>query len=91
MLTDVVEVRPLEGYQLYVRFGDGVAGVLDLQKLIQFEGVFAALRQRSFFEQVRVNPELGAICWPNGADLDPDVVYAQLSGRPIPSFEAKKV
>jgi len=90
MLTDIVEVRPMDGYQLYLRFEDGVEGVIDLQKLIQFEGVFAALRQQSFFEQVRVNPELGAICWPNGADLDPDVLYAHLSGRRIPSFEAKK-
>ncbi|MBZ5591512.1 MAG: DUF2442 domain-containing protein [Acidobacteriia bacterium] len=90
MLTDVVEVRPMDGYQLYLRFEDGVEGVIDLEELIPFEGVFAALRQRSFFEQVRVNSELGAICWPNGADLDPDVLYARLSGRPIPSFEAKK-
>ncbi|HVP46894.1 MAG TPA: DUF2442 domain-containing protein [Bryobacteraceae bacterium] len=90
MLTDVVEVRPRDGYLLYVRFEDGVEGVIDLQKLVQFEGVFAALRQRSLFEQVRVNPELGAICWPTGADLDADVLHALLSGQPISSFAAKK-
>jgi len=90
MLTDVVEVRPRDGYLLYVRFEDGVEGVIDLQKLVQFEGVFAALRQRSLFEQVRVNPELGAICWPTGADLDPDVLHALLSGQPITSSAAKK-
>jgi hypothetical protein len=71
MLTDVVEVRPMDGYQLYLRFEEGVEGFIDV-------------------EQARVNSELGAICWPNGADLDPDVLYARLSGRPIPSFEAKK-
>lgn len=90
MLTDIVEVRPMDGYQLHLRFEDGVEGVIDLKELVSFEGVFAALRQRSFFEEGHVNPELGAICWPNGADLDPDVLYARLSGRPIPSFEAKK-
>jgi hypothetical protein len=90
MLTDVVEVRPLDDHHLYLRFEDGVEGVIGLKELIPFEGVFAPLRERSFFERVRVNTELGAICWPNGADLDSDVLYATLTGRPLPSFDAKK-
>ena len=90
MLRDIVEVKPLDDYQLYLRFEDGVEGVISLKDLIPFEGVFAALGERSFFERVQVNAELGVICWPNGADLDSDVLYAGLSGRHIPSFEAKK-
>jgi Protein of unknown function (DUF2442) len=90
MLTDIVEVRPLDDYQLYLRFEDGVEGVVGLKELIPFEGIFAELRERSFFERVRVNPELGAIYWPNGADLDSDVLYSSLTGRALPSFEAKK-
>ena len=88
MLTDIVEVRPLDDYQLYLRFE--VEGVVGLKELIPFEGIFAELRERSFFERVRVNPELGAIYWPNGADLDSDVLYSSLTGRTLPSFEAKK-
>jgi Protein of unknown function (DUF2442) len=90
MLTDVVEVRPMDDHHLYLRFEDGVEGVIRLKEMIPFEGVFAELREQSFFEQVRVNAELGSICWPNGADLDSDVLYATLTGRPLPSFEAKK-
>jgi hypothetical protein len=90
MLTDIVEVRPLDDYQLYLRFEDGVEGVVGLKELIPFEGIFAELRERSFFERVRVNPELGAIYWPNGADLDSDVLYSSLTGQTLPSFEAKK-
>ena len=80
----------MDDHRLYLRFEDGVEGVVRLKELIPFEGVFAALREHSFFEQVRVNAELGAICWPNGADLDSDVLYAALTGRPLPSFEARK-
>jgi Protein of unknown function (DUF2442) len=90
MLRDIVEVRPMDDYQLYLRFEDGVEGVIGIKELIPFDGVFAALRERSFFERVRVNTELGAICWPNGVDLDSDVLYASVTGRPLPSFDAKK-
>jgi hypothetical protein len=27
-----------------------------------------------FFRSVQVDPELGTIVWPNGADIDPDVL-----------------
>src|SRR6266700_1002901 len=67
MLKDIVEGRPLGGYRLYLRF----------------EGVFAPLKDPATFAQVRVHPEVGTIVWPNGADLDPDVLYAELSGTPI--------
>jgi len=76
MLKDIVEVRVLDGYRLYLRFEDGVQGEVDLGTMIQFDGVFAPLKDRAHFEQVRVNPELGTVCWPNGADLDPDVLRA---------------
>lgn len=35
------------------------------------------------FARVRVDPELGTIAWPNGADLDPDVLYAEVTGQPL--------
>ncbi len=36
-----------------------------------------------FFQQVSVNPELGTVTWPNGADLCPDVLYSFATGKPI--------
>jgi hypothetical protein len=91
MLKDIVEVRVLDGYRLYLRFEDGVQGEVDLGTMIQFDGVFAPLKDRAHFEQVRVNPELGTVYWPSGADLDPDVLYARITGKPLPHFENKPV
>lgn len=88
MLKDVVEVCPIGGHRLYLRFEDGVAGEVDVADLIAFEGVFAPLRDDRRFAEVHVNRELGTICWPGGADLDPDVLYAQVSGEPIPDLTA---
>ena len=89
MLKDIVEVRPLGGYRLYLRFEDGAAGEIDLEKIIRFEGVFAPLKDQAEFAQARVHAELGTIFWPNGADLDPVVLYAAVTGSPIPQFESK--
>ena len=52
-----------------------------------FDGVFEPLLERANFLAVRVHPELGTICWPGGADLDPDVLHAWVTGRPLPPFE----
>jgi hypothetical protein len=91
MLKDVIEVRPLDGYRLHLRFEDGVEGIIDLAEIIQFTGVFAPLKDRDYFVQVRVNPDAGTICWPDEADLDPDVLYALVTGEPIPSFDQTTV
>lgn len=89
MLKEIIEAQPLEGYRLRLRFEDGAAGEIDLQQIIKFEGIFAPLKERVYFLQVRVDPEVGTIVWPNGADLDPLVLYSQVTGIPIPQIEIK--
>lgn len=86
MLKDVVDAKPLDGYRLYLRFEDGAQGEVDVAELIAFTGVFAALRDKAVFDQVRVDPALGTVVWPAGGDLDPDVLYAQATGEPLPDF-----
>lgn len=83
MMVDIAEVRALGGHRVYIRFEDGVSGVVDVADVIAFEGVFASLQDPIRFAEVRVHPELRTLCWPNGPDLDPDVLYARVSGRPI--------
>lgn len=83
MLSDIVEVTSIQDYRLELRFEDGTRGEIDVAELIRFEGVFAPLKDPAEFAKVRVDPELGTICWPNGADLDPDVLHARITGEPI--------
>ncbi|MGA2620640.1 MAG: DUF2442 domain-containing protein [Thermoguttaceae bacterium] len=89
MLKDIVEARAMEGYKAYLRFEDGVEGMVDLGRLIRFEGVFAPLRDPDEFARMTVNRDLGTVCWPSGADLDPDVLYAEVAGQPIAAFGGK--
>ena len=83
MLKDIVSAEPLEGYRLHLRFEDGAEGTVDLTHHLSFRGVFAPLKEPSYFQKVRVDPNLGTVVWPNGADLDPDVLYAHITGQPI--------
>src|SRR5438094_8968079 len=86
MLKDIVEARPLAGYRLKLRFEGGVQGVVDVGQLVPFTGVFAALRDKRKFARVRVDPDLGTVVWPGGADLDPDVLYSIVTGQALPRF-----
>mgnify|MGYP001052826908 FL=1 len=83
VLVDVVEVRATGERRLYLRFEDGAAGEVDLDCLVRWEGVFEPLRDPQRFAEVRVDRELGTIVWPNGADIDPDVLYSAVTGTPI--------
>ena len=83
MLKDIVAVQPLETYKLRLHFEDGVEGIVDVSQLIEFEGVFFPLRDLTYFVQVAVDPDLGTVVWNNGADLDPDVLYAIVTKQPI--------
>lgn len=77
----VLEVTALPNDRLRVRFVDGLTGIVDLSALIASPkaGVFARLRDRALFEQVRV--EMGAVVWPGDLDLAPDAMHAEIRGH----------
>lgn len=84
MLKDIVAVEHLGGHRLRLRFSDGLEGELDMKPRLSFTGVFASLAAPDVFAEVRVDTDSGTICWPGGADLDPDVLYAAVSGTALP-------
>jgi hypothetical protein len=84
----VAAVRALEPFNVWLRFTDGREGVVSLDDLFSRGGVFEPLRDPVEFAKVRVERGFGAIEWPGPSaiatvDLDPDVLYAKVSGLPI--------
>lgn len=74
-----VEARP--PFVVELTFADGTRGSVDLSRWIKdSKGVFAALRDPAVFTAVTVDHDAGTIVWPNGADLDPDVLYELAHG-----------
>ncbi|HEX8152730.1 MAG TPA: DUF2442 domain-containing protein [Thermoanaerobaculia bacterium] len=76
-MNDVIEVRYVRDYTVWVRFQDGTCGEVDISR--SFKGpVFEPLKNVEFFRQVRVDPEIGTIVWPNGADVAPETLYERV-------------
>lgn len=83
MLKDILAARAVGDHVLHLRFEDGAEGDVDVSRLVEFTGIFEPLRDPREFAKVAVHPELKTIIWPNGADLDPDVLYAAVTGRSL--------
>lgn len=69
----------MDGFWLWLKYADGIEGVVDLGDLAG-RGVFEAWSARDVFEAVTVN-ESGAIVWPGEIDLCPDALYLRLTAR----------
>ena len=68
-------VEPLEDFVLRLGFDDGTVREIDVAAEL-WGPMFQPLRDDpELFRQVRVDEELGTIVWPNGADMDPDVLH----------------
>lgn len=82
MIPKVVEVQPMEGYRLWLRFHDGTTGIVDLSGELWGE-MFEPLQDVGMFAQASLDPELETVTWPNGADLAPEFLYEQASRSAI--------
>jgi hypothetical protein len=73
-MVDVVEVKHIRDHILWLRFEDGTEGEINLAGELRGP-VFEPLRSPDYFAHVSVNPEIGTITWPNGADFAPEFLY----------------
>jgi hypothetical protein len=76
-MIKVLEARVVTGFTVWLRFDDGTEGRVDLTSELHGP-VFEALRDPGYFAQLRVDPELDTLAWPNGADFAPEFLYEQV-------------
>lgn len=82
MHWDVLTVKPLADYRLYVETQGGQRGIFDLQPYLD-HGVFRELRDPDYFNRVSI--VLGAVTWPNGQDIAPQTLLAEMTPAPEPA------
>ena len=71
----IKSVTTLGKYRVLLEFSTGEQRTVDFDPLLRGP-VFEPIRSSgAMFRAVRADEELGTIVWPNGADIDPDVLY----------------
>jgi hypothetical protein len=89
MEWDVMAVRPLPNYQIYVELVDGRRGTFDLKPYLE-RGIMRELRDEHYFRQVGI--VFGAVTWPHEQDIAPETLLAEMCPmKPIPKPLADEV
>lgn len=86
MTKDVIDASIVSEYRVALTFEDGELREIDLRELLSFTGMFEPLEDPDYFAKLRVEPDVGTIVWPNGADVCPDVLYEK--SRPLGQITA---
>lgn len=76
MHWDVKTVKPLPDFRLYVETADGRKGIFDMTPYLG-RGVFRQLQDRAYFDRVGI--VLAAVTWPDGQDIAPDTLLAEMT------------
>ena len=61
-------------YALRVRFDDDTEQTIDFRPILAGE-LYGPLRDLEIFNRVGIDPEVGTLVWPNGADFDPATLH----------------
>ena len=76
-MIDPVEVKPKEGYRIWLSYSDGTSGEVDLSHLAGV-GVFQKWESPNFFQDARIVHR--AIAWGDDIDLCADALYMEITG-----------
>ena len=77
-LIKVTKAEPIGGYRLRLRFSDGSIGERDFADVVRGSGaMLEPLRDPAYFARIFI--DFGTPTWPNGYDLAPGPLYAEMS------------
>lgn len=70
----VLAYEVLSPYTLRVQFDDQSWQTIDFEPILR-GAMYGPLRDIELFNQVRIDPEVQTLVWPNGADFDPATLH----------------
>lgn len=75
----ITNVKVLEGYNIWLKYADGVEGTVSLSRLVG-KGVFLLWNNYDEFKNVSIGSS-GELLWGSEVDLCPDSLYLEITGK----------
>ena len=88
MYLSVKKVKPLIDYTLELTFENNEKRIFDVKPYLD-TGIFKLLKDINIFSLVKVSYD--SVEWPNGADLDPEVLYGNSKAIKNKQYKSNKL
>lgn len=76
-MLHVTSAKYLNEHRIWCAFDDNSAGEIDLAPHLDGP-IFKPLTDQHYFSQMKFDPELATVVWPNGADFAPEYLCSLL-------------
>jgi len=73
LTPDIIEVRALNNYCLYIKFQTGEEKIYNMEETINKLKFYYRLKNKKYFEKVK--PRGDTVEWENGEDVAPEKLY----------------
>ena len=70
----VTKFEIVGAYKVSVHFDDGASRTINFEPVLGGE-MYSPLRELAVFNEVKIDPEVHTLVWPNGADFDPATLH----------------
>jgi Protein of unknown function (DUF2442) len=77
-LKHIIDYKILDNYSIWLKYDDGVNGVIDLSDYLNYP-VFAPIKNVEFFNKLKIE-EGRNVFWNDELDLCPDALYIKITG-----------
>ncbi len=78
-MPKLTQVQARDNHRLWVKYSDGVEGVVDLSDFAG-QGVFALWNDYEEFRKAHIGSN-GEIAWNDEVDIDSDAIYLKITGK----------
>jgi len=85
----VTSFKQIAPFTLTIEFEDGTSQIINFRPVLEGE-LFSPLQDPALFAQVRIDPEVHTLVWPNGADFDPAILHNWPESEPAFKALARK-